>query len=118
MNKITKESVLSGEHTIFQFIAKNNDPSFNYNKALEEATEFMEVIIKLQTKSQTNPKRPDPIEAIKEYGDMCLRGFLALLTLFPEETEESMSTKVENHIKSKMENLAEWLDKGTYKNGL
>lgn len=114
-DKITREMVLEDRELLYDYMARNNTPAFNYNKALEECVEFMEVIIKLQTKSKTNPRRPKAEEAIGEYGDMVLRGIVALQTLF---SEENVGALVEDHIEKKTEKLLGWLDKGTYVNGL
>jgi len=118
-DKITKADVLADPNNsdnLYMYMAQNNDPIFNYNKALEECVEFMEVIIKLQTKSKTNPKRPKASEAVGEFGDMVLRGVVALMTLFPED--EEIAEKIEDHISKKTQKLLGWLEKGTYVNGL
>lgn len=103
---------------LLYYCADNNAAIFNMNKALEEAIEFQEVIVKLQTKHPTNKKRPDPIEAYKEYGDVVYRGLIALMNIFPEDTVEDIQDNVRMHIQGKLGKLMEWRAKGHYKGGL
>lgn len=108
----TDESV----EQIFEYCAKNNPPSFNYNKALEEAIEFQEVLIKLQTKSED--KKPNPEELIKEFGDLFYRGTIAIKTVFPNLTFEEIFEKVSDHIEYKLRKLIGYYNEGKYKGGL
>lgn len=100
------------------FCAQNNEPSFNYNKAIEEAIEFVEVLIKLQTKHITNEKRPDPKEAIKEFGDLYYRGMIALKTLFIHKEFNTINNEVFEHIQMKLTKLQKYKEEGKYKGGL
>lgn len=95
-----------------------NPASYNANKALEEAVEFQEVILKLQTKHDNNPKKPDPKEALKEYGDFLYRGLIELATLFPEKSYAEIRNEVSNHIDYKLNKLHGFKQKGQYKGGL
>lgn len=103
---------------ILEIILENNDRSYNVYKALEETTEFNEVILKLQTKNKTNPKRPEKLEAKKEYGDMVFRGFLALMQEFPYEEINDIVKDVSDHIDYKLNNLKKYHDNKEYIGGL
>lgn len=101
---------------IMEYCASENEKSFNLNKALEEAVEFQEVLIKLQTKSPE--KRPPLGEAIKEYGDLAFRGMIALKTLFPEASYDDLTDRVTEHILYKLTKLKGYKDEAKYKGGL
>lgn len=101
---------------LLHYLARNNSIQFNINKALEEAVEFQEVVIKLQTKHKD--KRPPMNEAIKEYGDFIYRGFVYLLSLFPEQSKEEIENAVEAHIDYKLKKLIKYKEEGKYKGGL
>lgn len=118
--QITKEQVLNAPKELqvdklFDYMAQTNKYEFNINKALEEAVEFMEVLIKIQTKSKKNPRRLEPEDAIAEFGDMLIRGTIALRMMFPNKDVQSL---VAAHIQNKTDKLLGWLEKGTYVNGL
>lgn len=106
---ITQEALLS-------YLAHSNSDNFNYNKALEEAIEFQEVIVKMQTKIPE--RQPDPKELIKEYGDFVYRGLIAILTKFPEMTVKEAQQQVEKHIEMKLGRLEVYRKEGKYKGGL
>lgn len=123
MNKVTKKDVLSASEEeqfgkIIEYCATNNPDVFNFNKALEEFNEFSEVLLKLQTKHPDNPKRPKPEDAVGEYGDSIYRGFIALLTLFPDKSTEDVVDMIIDHIENKLGKLIGWLKEGKYKGGL
>jgi len=96
----------------------NNPPAFNMNKALEEAVEFQEVLLKLQTKHPDNPKRPTRTDALEEYGDLLYRGLIAVRTLFPDLTGEEVEDKINEHIDIKLTKLAKYHEEGKYGSGL
>lgn len=87
---------------IIGFCVKENPPEFNMNKAIEECVEFQEVIIKLQTKHIDNPKRPNKMEAIKEFADLHYRGLIAIMTLFPELNIDQIEDLMAEHEISKL----------------
>jgi len=105
-------------YEILRFMAENNPAVFNFNKALEEGGEFAEVLLKNQTKSDLNPRKPSITEAIKEYGDQQYRGFVALMTLFPEASIDSIELEISNHIDYKLNNLIKYRQEGKYHGGL
>jgi len=113
MIKLTKENI-----EIISYMSVKNAVTYNLNKALEESIEFQEVIIKLQTKHSKNPKRPDPEDAIGEYGDQQYRGLVALMTLFPNKSLEEILEKVANHIDKKLSNLRKYKKENNYIGGL
>lgn len=118
--KTKKEEVVSDD-TLIDYLVENNSYEYNMDKAIEEAIEFAEVLIKLKTKSKSNPKRPDQAEAIKEFGDVILRGRVALNMLFAQEIEEDENfvfEAIEKHISGKCVKLRGYLEKGSYKGGL
>lgn len=106
------------ELEIIEFIATNNSFEFNQNKALEEASEFMEAVLKFSTKHKDNIKRPTRNEILKEYGDFMYRGLVYLKTIYPELSFEMINEKVDNHIVSKLEKLEQYKTEGKYKGGL
>lgn len=120
--KVTEEQVLNGEDDVLiSYLVQNNSFEYNMDKAIEEAIEFVEVLVKLKTKHKDNPKRPNKIEAIKEFGDLCLRGVVALETLFVEETKHDKTfvcDKITSHTEDKLKKLRSYLKKGTFKGGL
>lgn len=117
---ITKEQVLEteSEDDLFEFMAHNNSQDFNLNKATEEIFEFGEALTKLRTKSVKNPKRPSPMDALTEFGDVILRGRIALKTLFPDNTFDEIDDMVIAHIEKKTTALMGWLRNGKYDRGL
>lgn len=98
--------------------AKNNPNKFNQDKVLEECVEFMEAIIKRQTKHPNNPKRPDKMELIKEFGYLMYRGTIYLLQEFSEVAPEEIEIELQKHINKKLASLQRWKDNGEYKGGL
>jgi hypothetical protein len=113
---ITREQVLEDKELLYQYMAQNNTFEFNMNKALEECVEFMEVLIKLQTKSKANPRCPSPIDAIHEFADVMLRGSIALMSLFPNDKE--FDEELTRYLEEKEGKLLGWLEAGTYHKGL
>ena len=103
---------------LLQHCAKNNPAQFNRDKAVEEATEFIEAVTKRQTKHPDNPKRPEKIEILKEYGDFQYRGLILLIQEFPELTFNQILEKVEEHMTKKLTDLQRWKDEGKYNDGL
>lgn len=104
--------------SILKFCAENNTKEFNSNKALEEASEFMEALLKYQTKHPDNPKRPSEEDILGEYADFIYRGKIVLLQLFPDLTNEQIDIKIKTHTDYKLNKLQEWKDSGMYKAGL
>jgi hypothetical protein len=103
---------------IIGFCVKENPAGFNMNKALEEAVEFQEVILKLQTKHPDNPKRPDKMEALKEFADLHYRGLIAIMTLFPEYNIDQIEDLMAEHEIMKLTKLIEYRKEGKYQGGL
>lgn len=118
INNEMGEGIDTDLEEVIEYCIANNPPEFNYNKAIEECIEFQEVLVKLQTKEITNPKRPSREDAIKEFGDLSYRGIIALGTLFPEKDLEEISDKIDEHIMSKLMKLKEYRSLGIYKKGL
>lgn len=112
VESITEEQMFE----ILQYCAKTNTYTFNMNKALEECVEFQEVLLKLQTKSPE--KQPDKVEAIKEFGDLFYRGLIALMTIFPELSEDDIHTQMAEHIKIKLTTLHNYKKEAKYLGGL
>lgn len=117
---MTKQEVIAGHNIneLFEFMTENNTAEFNFNKALEEATEFMEAAIKHKTKSPKNPKRPTVEDVLEEYTDFSYRGFILVRSLFPNKTSEEVEAMIEAHLKKKTDALFGWLESGKYNNGL
>lgn len=113
MIKFTDESM-----EMMQHCAASNPSYYNMNKALEECVEFQEVLIKLQTKHSSNPKRPDAGEAIKEYGDVIYRGLISLKTIFEDKELPEILEMVSAHINKKLTRLGTFRTAGTYQKGL
>lgn len=113
-----EEDVDYGYGEILEYCIGSNPPEFNFNKAIEECIEFQEILVKLQTKEITDPKRPSREDAIKEFGDLSYRGMIALGTLFPEKDIEELCDDIESHIMGKLEKLKEYKQLGIYKKGL
>lgn len=103
---------------LFQYMAKNNTKEFNFNKAMEEATEFNEALLKFLTKHKDNPKKPTPDDILGEYADFMYRGIVAILVLFPELSPDEVGHLIDSHVEKKLTALAEWRESGKYDNGL
>jgi len=103
---------------ILNHCANNNTEEFNRNKAVEEATEFNEVVLKYVTKNPLNEKRPDKEEFIKEFGDFVYRGFIFLKQQFPELSNTNLIYKIKERIETKLDNLIDYNEKGKYEGGL
>jgi hypothetical protein len=103
---------------IVKFCAQKNTFEYNADKAIEEAIEFSEVVIELRTKHKGNPKRPDKVEAIKEYGDFFYRGLIYLMALNPAKTMNEILAEVADHIELKLDKLEQYKKEGKYKGGL
>lgn len=107
------------ESDLIDFMVETNKPEFNYNKAVEEATEFTDALVKHQTKHPDNPNRPKRKDVVNEYADFMYRGLLALLTLYKgEKNENQIGEMIEEHIRYKFSKLQSYKDKGLYINGL
>lgn len=113
MINLNKENI-----EVLSYMAVTNPASYNYNKALEECVEFQEVLIKVQTKHPKNPKRPNPQDAIGEYGDTMYRGLVALMNLFPNKSIEQILEEVSKHVDKKLGNLRKYKKEGNYLGGL
>lgn len=111
-------SVLKEKSDIINHCASVNDENFNRNKILEEVAEFQEVAVKLATKSNSNPKRPDKEELIKEFGDVVYRGIIYLRQQFPELSLEQLLGKIDDRIDKKLSNLERYKKENLYKTGL
>jgi hypothetical protein len=103
---------------IIRVMAVENSKSYNFNKALEECTEFAEVILKLQTKSSSNPKKPHLKEATKEFGDTVFRGLVALQTLNPDKSIDEILQDTSDHIDYKLSNLMRYYSENLYEGGI
>ena len=103
---------------LLQFCATNNTPEFNRNKAMEEATEFNEAVLKYETKHPDNPKRPPREEILKEYGDFLYRGHILLIQLFPELSSDDIVQNIMGHVKMKLNKLSDYKKEGKYTKGL
>jgi hypothetical protein len=93
---------------LLKICALENTKEFNFNKALEESSEFSEALLKYQTKA----------DILGEYSDFIYRGLISIKTLYPNLTLEEIEEKINNHILKKLEKMEEWERLGTYKNGL
>lgn len=107
---------------LVEFMVRRNKAEFNHLKAVEEANEFAEALVKHMTKSVLNPKRPIAGDILNEFGDLILRGLVSLTTLFHttgvDVTLEDVIEGIELHIASKLERLEGWKKTGAYSNGL
>lgn len=107
-----------GHEKLMKHCSLKNSPEFNKDKALEEAAEFMEAVLKRQTKHKDNPKKPKKDELLKEYGDFIYRGFIYLMQENPEITQKELMDAVKNHIGDKLTLLQGYKDDNKYDNGL
>lgn len=103
---------------IIHFCATNNSVEFNTLKAIEEATEFNEALVKYQTKHPDNAKRPPKIEILKEYGDFMYRGMILIKQLFPELNNDQLEEALFAHVQYKLGKLISYKETGKYKGGL
>jgi hypothetical protein len=103
---------------LLKICALENTKEFNFNKALEESSEFSEALLKYQTKADSNPSKPTKKDILGEYSDFIYRGLISIKTLYPNLTLEEIEEKINNHILKKLEKMEEWERLGTYKNGL
>lgn len=103
---------------IIEYCVQNNPVEFNFNKAMEEASEFLEALLKYQTKHPDNENRPKREHILKEYGDFVYRGVIAVRSLFKDLTSEQVDDKIEAHITKKLDKLIEWQKDNKYKGGL
>lgn len=103
---------------LIEHCSSNNPPAYNFDKAVEECIEFMEVLVKLRTKHADNPSRPKPEEALKEFGDVIYRGMIALKTINPDRSTEELCGDISAHIRKKLNRLANFRTEGNYKGGL
>lgn len=115
---ITKEQAIAdgNNEKIMIYCSQTNPFQFNIHKAIEESTEFTEVLVKSLTKHPDN--RPDPANAVKEFGDLVYRGTIALLTLFPDMTLEQVTDVWMEHMANKLDKLRVYLQEGKYTGGL
>lgn len=104
-------------NNLLEHCAQSNSLQYNRYKILEELAEFMEVIIKRETKDEGNPRKPVKKELIKEFGDVIYRGIIYLLQEFPLNPEE-LTEEIQKHIELKLDKLEVWRNEGTYKGGL
>ena len=121
MQEITREQVLSDRDnfdTLLKYMATNNKQQFNFNKAIEEATEFNDALVKMQTKHVSNPKKPTKDDILKEYADFQYRGYVALMSLFPELSTDEIDDRIDEHMFKKLGKLQDYLEEGKYNNGL
>lgn len=103
---------------LLKHCAEENPNVFNKDKALEEAIEFCEAVVKRQTKHKTNPKKPQKEELFKEYGDFIYRGFIYLMQEFPELSMTELNIVIQDHIAHKLKSLQGYKDQGKYRGGL
>lgn len=122
-DKIKKEDVLKdgGDEVLMEYLAQANSFEYNMDKAIEEALEFAEALVKYKTKHKDNPKRPKLSDIVDEFGDLLLRGGVALAMLFQEEIDEDseyLGRVLGERLDYKCSKLRGYLEKGTYKGGL
>lgn len=121
-NKVSKKEVLqegaNDPNKLLQYCATHNTFSFNMNKALEECVEFMEVLLKLQTKKKEGLKGITKDDAIKEFEDFRYRAEIALMSMFPELTRMEIVNIGYKHRLEKINKLKGYLKEGKYKGGL
>lgn len=103
---------------LLDFMAKNNSKEFNFLKAIEEANEFIDALVKYQTKHPDNPKKPTPQDILDEYADFMYRGAVALKVLFPELTDDQFEEKINDRVDSKLLKLFNYKADGKYEGGL
>lgn len=103
---------------IVEHCVKTNTLEFNKDKALEEASEFMEAVLKFNTKQEDNPKRPTLQDIKGEYGDFIYRGFIYLMSLEPGTTIDNLIDEIGQHVEHKFEKLRKYQEEGKYINGL
>lgn len=103
---------------LLKYLAYENKPSYNFNKALEECIEFQEVLIKLQTKPKDSEKRPPEAQLIEEFGDAIYRGLVVIMTTFPDTDIQTLVDQVEERIDYKLGRLQSHKSAGDYKGGL
>ena len=110
---------LKAEHLeLIEHCSSKNPLAYNFDKAVEECIEFMEVLVKLRTKHEDNPSRPKVENALKEYGDVLYRGIIAIKPLYPDRSTEELFGDVSAHIRKKLNRLAEFCEEGNFKGGL
>lgn len=119
MPKITKKQALASDDNeqFILFLSRSNNPEYNYLKALEECSEFMEVLCKLQTKHKDSSKRPDAYNLITEFADLMYRGTIAIHTFFPELTIDGLQEHIEEHVDKKLSALKNLLAKNKHNSG-
>lgn len=91
---------------VSEHLAKTNDKTYNYHKAIEEFTELNEVLIKKITK-EGGDKEPSDQSIIEEIGDCFIR-LQVLADMFGDEP-------VEARIVEKLSKYASYIDEGKYK---
>ena len=101
---------------LLESLAGDNPVSYNFDKALEEAAEFSEALLKFKTKKPE--RRPNRMQILEEYSDFMYRGFIAIQTLFPDKTQEEILTMCQSHINKKLAALTKYKKQGQYKGGL
>lgn len=105
-------------YELFEYMKTNNSKEFNINKCLEELVEFQEVLLKMQTKADSNPKKPTVQDAIDEFGDVLYRSWVALMTIIPDKSLDEIYDMLDDRIMNKIKKLIEWRKSGKYVNGL
>ena len=90
--------------TLDKMIA-SNDPIYNFNKTIEEATELTEVLIKRIVK-EGGPKSPSDDSIIEEIGDLYIR--LEILSA------KFGHTKVQDRINYKMSKYESYIKDNKY----
>lgn len=103
---------------IIEYCVRNNTPEYNQLKALEEATEFIDAVIKRITKHPDTGNQPSREDILGEYSDFIYRGYIYLKTLFPDTREEAIDRYIAEHIERKLDKLIEYKNEEKYKGGL
>ena len=115
--EVIQELDITQSNELFDYLINKNTKVYNINKALEEAVEFQEVLIKLQTKHKDNPKRPTEEDLVSEFADFILRGSVALAITTNLSVDDAME-KVCRYYDKKCLKLYGYLKEGKYKKGL
>jgi len=112
------EQISPDNIAMLHVMAEENSVEYNFKKVVEELFEFGEAITKLETKHETNPKKPESNEAIKEFGDVIFRGVVYLMNIFPDQTVEEIQQRVNDHINYKLQKLEGYYEEKLYQGGL
>lgn len=116
-----EEEIVQDNTELMRELAESNDHDYNLRKALEEAIEFSEVMVKMLNKSRDN--RPSMTDAVDEFGDVIVRGTIALMSLQVNVLNEdanitTVEEMLEERITKKLNRLRVYLKDGKYEKGV